>query len=121
MHHGFNPSPCSPHFIDVKPKGIDSRAAGAGGGVGGSASTFADGDKVQSEKVGKIKKEFTEVQISIFEEANVEDVDLIVVSVKKQDFQYVAGNLPFQLKDNNMEHSIKAGVKMKKIQFRLEE
>jgi pyrroline-5-carboxylate reductase len=30
------------------------------------------------------------VQISNFEEANIEDADLIVVSVKPQDFQYVA-------------------------------
>lgn len=67
-------------------------------------------------KVGKIKKEFPEVQISNFEEANVEDADLIVVSVKPQDFQYVADNLPFQLKDHQMVLSIMAGVKIEKIQ-----
>ena len=54
------------------------------------------------EKIEKIKKEFPQLKVSFFEEANVEDADLIVVSVKPQDFQYVADNLPFQLKDHQM-------------------
>ena len=68
------------------------------------------------EKIGKIKKEFPQLKVSFFEEANVEDADLIVVSVKPQDFQYVADNLPFQLKDHQMVLSIMAGVKIEKIQ-----
>jgi pyrroline-5-carboxylate reductase len=36
--------------------------------------------------------------------------------VKPQDFQYVAENLPFQLKDHQMVLSIMAGVKIEKIQ-----
>ena len=68
------------------------------------------------EKIEKIKKEFPQLKVSFFEEANVEDADLIVVSVKPQDFQYVADNLPFQLKDHQMVLSIMAGVKIEKIQ-----
>ena len=67
-------------------------------------------------KVGKFKKEFPEVKISYFEEANVEDADLIVISVKPQDFQYVAEHLPFQLKEHQLVLSIMAGVKIEKIQ-----
>lgn len=72
---------------------------------------------IRSEKkIGKIKKEFPEVKISYFDEAEVEDADLMVISVKPQDFQYVAENLPFTLKENQMVLSIMAGVKIEKIQ-----
>lgn len=67
-------------------------------------------------KVGKFKKEFPEVKISTFDEADVADADLIIVSVKPQDFQFVAEHLPFQLKENQLVLSIMAGVKIEKIQ-----
>lgn len=67
-------------------------------------------------KVSKIKKEFPEVNISYFAEANIEEADVVIISVKPQDFQFVAENLPFKLQENQMVLSIMAGVKIEKIQ-----
>lgn len=68
------------------------------------------------EKIEKIKREFPELNVSYFAEANVENVDLVIISVKPQDFQFVAENLPFKLQENQMVLSIMAGVKIEKIQ-----
>ena len=68
------------------------------------------------EKIGKIKKEFPQLKVSFFEEANIDDAELIIVSVKPQDFPFVAKNLPFKFKEKQIILSIMAGVKIEKIQ-----
>ena len=68
------------------------------------------------EKIGKIKKEFPDLKVSFFEEANIDDAELIIVSVKPQDFPFVAENLPFKFKEKQIILSIMAGVKIEKIQ-----
>jgi pyrroline-5-carboxylate reductase len=44
------------------------------------------------------------------------NADLIIISVKPQDFNHVAENFRFRLKDNQMVLSIMAGIKINKIQ-----
>ena len=68
------------------------------------------------EKIGKIKKEFPELKVSFFDEANIDDADLIIISVKPQDFPFVAQNLPFKFREEQIILSIMAGVKIEKIQ-----
>lgn len=67
-------------------------------------------------KTESLKKEFPEIEISHFSEANVENADIVIISVKPQDFQFVAENLPFKLNENQMVLSIMAGVTIEKIQ-----
>jgi pyrroline-5-carboxylate reductase len=44
------------------------------------------------------------------------DADLIIIAVKPQDFQTVAQNFRFTLKENQMVLSIMAGINIEKIQ-----
>ncbi|MGG5211041.1 pyrroline-5-carboxylate reductase [Chryseobacterium sp. MIQD13] len=67
-------------------------------------------------KISKIAEEFPKSEISTFEETKELDADLIIVAVKPQDFQHVAQNLQFTLKENQMVLSIMAGIKIEKIQ-----
>lgn len=67
-------------------------------------------------KTESLKKEFPEIEISHFSEANVENADIVIISVKPQDFQFVVENLPFKLNENQMVLSIMAGVTIEKIQ-----
>ncbi|WP_317166332.1 MULTISPECIES: pyrroline-5-carboxylate reductase [Chryseobacterium] len=67
-------------------------------------------------KVQKISEEFPKSQISIFEEVNDLEADLIIIAVKPQDFKNVAENIHFKLKENQMVLSIMAGIKIEKIQ-----
>lgn len=67
-------------------------------------------------KISKIAEEFPKSGISTFEETNELDADLIIVAVKPQDFQHVAQNFRFTLKENQMALSIMAGIKIEKIQ-----
>lgn len=67
-------------------------------------------------KISKIAEEFPKSVISTFEETSDLDADLIIVAVKPQDFQHVAQNFRFTLKENQMVLSIMAGIKIKKIQ-----
>ncbi|MBB4806318.1 pyrroline-5-carboxylate reductase [Chryseobacterium defluvii] len=67
-------------------------------------------------RISKIKEEFPYSEISIFEEVRELDADLIIIAVKPQDFRYVAENIQFSLKENQMVLSIMAGIKIEKIQ-----
>lgn len=68
------------------------------------------------EKIAKIAEEFPKSKISTFEEVKEIDADLIIIAVKPQDFQRVAQNIQFTLKENQMVLSIMAGINIEKIQ-----
>ncbi|MEY8759930.1 pyrroline-5-carboxylate reductase [Chryseobacterium tongliaoense] len=67
-------------------------------------------------KISKLSEEFPGSKISTFEEVKELDADLIIIAVKPQDFQNVAENISFPLKENQMVLSIMAGIKIQKIQ-----
>ncbi|ANF51396.1 pyrroline-5-carboxylate reductase [Chryseobacterium glaciei] len=67
-------------------------------------------------KLSKISEEFPRSMISIFDDVKELDADLIIIAVKPQDFQNVAENFRFKLKENQMVLSIMAGIKIEKIQ-----
>jgi pyrroline-5-carboxylate reductase len=67
-------------------------------------------------KFSKIAEEFPKSKISTFDEVTELNADLIIISVKPQDFNHVAENFRFRLKDNQMVLSIMAGIKINKIQ-----
>lgn len=67
-------------------------------------------------KISKITEEFPKSKISIFQDVDELDADLIIIAVKPQDFQFVAENFKFLLKENQMVLSIMAGIKIVKIQ-----
>ena len=69
-----------------------------------------------SSKISKIAEEFPKSKISTFEEVKDLDADLIIIAVKPQDFQTVAQNIQFTLKENQMVLSIMAGINIEKIQ-----
>lgn len=64
----------------------------------------------------RISEDFPKSKILAFDEVKELDADLIIIAVKPQDFQQVAENLKFQLKENQMVLSIMAGIKIEKIQ-----
>jgi pyrroline-5-carboxylate reductase len=68
------------------------------------------------EKISKIAEEFPKSTVSTFDEVNELDADLIIIAVKPQDFQTVAQNIRFTLKENQMILSIMAGINIEKIQ-----
>jgi pyrroline-5-carboxylate reductase len=67
-------------------------------------------------KFPKISTDFPKSKILAFDEIEELDADLIIIAVKPQDFQQVAENFKFQLKENQMVLSIMAGIKIEKIQ-----
>ncbi|KMQ61283.1 pyrroline-5-carboxylate reductase [Chryseobacterium sp. FH2] len=67
-------------------------------------------------KIPKISQEFPHSTISIFDEVRELVADLIIIAVKPQNFQNVAENFQFSLKENQMVLSIMAGIKIEKIQ-----
>lgn len=67
-------------------------------------------------RLSKIAEEFPHSNISVFQDVKEIDADLIIIAVKPQDFQYVAENIRFTLKENQMVLSIMAGIKIEKIQ-----
>lgn len=67
-------------------------------------------------KFSKITEEFPKSKISIFQDVDELDADLIIMAVKPQDFKFVAENIHFKLKENQMILSIMAGIKIGKIQ-----
>ncbi|WP_449389341.1 pyrroline-5-carboxylate reductase [Chryseobacterium lineare] len=67
-------------------------------------------------KISKISEEFPKSKISTFDDVKELDSDLIILSVKPQDFQHLSENFPFQLNQNQMVLSIMAGIKIEKIQ-----
>lgn len=67
-------------------------------------------------KLTKITEDFPHSRISIFDDIKELDADLIILAVKPQDFQNVAENFGFTLKENQMVLSIMAGIKIAKIQ-----
>jgi len=67
-------------------------------------------------KIQKISEEFPQSTISVFEEVNDLEADLVIIAVKPQDFKNVAENIHFKLKENQMILSIMAGIKIEKIQ-----
>ena len=70
----------------------------------------------KKEKIQKISEEFRGSKVSVFDEISDIDADLIIIAVKPQDFQFVAENLSFRFKENQMMLSIMAGIKIEKIQ-----
>ncbi len=68
------------------------------------------------EKIEKISHEFPGAKISSFQDLKEIDADLVIIAVKPQDFQFVAENISFQFKENQMLLSIMAGIKIEKIQ-----
>ncbi|MCU7615208.1 pyrroline-5-carboxylate reductase [Chryseobacterium sp. GMJ5] len=70
-------------------------------------------------KISKISEAFPKSRISVFEELNELEADLIIIAVKPQDFNKVAENIHFKLKENQMVLSIMAGIKIGKIQTML--
>ncbi|CAH0280662.1 pyrroline-5-carboxylate reductase [Chryseobacterium sp. WG14] len=67
-------------------------------------------------KVNKIAEDFPKSVISTFSEVKELDADLVIIAVKPQDFQLVAQNIQFTLKENQMVLSIMAGINIDKIQ-----
>ncbi|WP_347219991.1 pyrroline-5-carboxylate reductase [Chryseobacterium sp.] len=67
-------------------------------------------------KISKIAEEFPKSKTSTFDEVTELDADLIIIAVKPQDFQMVAQNFRFTLKENQMVLSIMAGINIEKIQ-----
>ncbi|RNA63319.1 pyrroline-5-carboxylate reductase [Chryseobacterium nematophagum] len=67
-------------------------------------------------KISKISEEFPKSKISTFEEIEDLDANLVIIAVKPQDFSYVAENIHFTFRENQMILSIMAGIKIKKIQ-----
>lgn len=67
-------------------------------------------------KVAKIAEDFPKSVISTFSEVKELDADLVIIAVKPQDFQLVAQNIQFTLKENQMVLSIMAGINIDKIQ-----
>jgi len=67
-------------------------------------------------KFPKIAEEFPKSRISVFEEVQELDADLLIIAVKPQDFAHAAENFRFQLKEKQMVLSIMAGIKIGKIQ-----
>ncbi|QDP84680.1 pyrroline-5-carboxylate reductase [Chryseobacterium sp. SNU WT5] len=70
----------------------------------------------KKEKVHKISKLFPGSKVSVFEEVNKIEADLIIIAVKPQDFQFVAENIKSGFNENQMILSIMAGIKIEKIQ-----
>lgn len=70
----------------------------------------------RKEKINKISEEFPGAKVSVFDEVSEIDADLVIIAVKPQDFQFVAQNLPFKFKENQMLLSIMAGIRIEKIQ-----
>ncbi|MBV8327852.1 pyrroline-5-carboxylate reductase [Chryseobacterium sp.] len=71
-------------------------------------------------KIAKISEDFPKSRISTFEEVKELDADLIIIAVKPQDFQHVAQNIQFRVKENQMVLSIMAGINIEKIQKSLQ-
>ncbi|RMZ57858.1 pyrroline-5-carboxylate reductase [Chryseobacterium nematophagum] len=67
-------------------------------------------------KISKISEEFPKSKISTFEEIEDLDANLVIIAVKPQDFSYVAKNINFPFRENQMILSIMAGIKIEKIQ-----
>lgn len=70
----------------------------------------------KKEKAHKISKQFPGSKVSVFSDLKAFDADLVIIAVKPQDFQFVAENIAFQFKENQMLLSIMAGIKIEKIQ-----
>ncbi|MDH6250848.1 pyrroline-5-carboxylate reductase [Chryseobacterium sp. H1D6B] len=67
-------------------------------------------------RISSISEEFPTSKVSAFENITELEADLIIIAVKPQDFQFVAENIHFKLKENQMVLSIMAGIKIGKIQ-----
>lgn len=67
-------------------------------------------------KFSKISEDFPKSKISTFDDLTELNADLIIIAVKPQDFAYVAENLKFALRENQMVLSIMAGIKIERIQ-----
>ena len=70
----------------------------------------------KKEKVNKISRNFPGSKVSVFSDLKTIEADLVIIAVKPQDFQFVAENISFQFKENQMVLSIMAGIKIEKIQ-----
>lgn len=67
----------------------------------------------------KITEMFPQSEVLSFNEIETLAADLIILSVKPQDFLFVAENLPFSLPENALILSIMAGISIEKIQNHL--
>lgn len=70
----------------------------------------------KQEKKQKIESEFPNSTISTFDELSEIDSDLVIISVKPQDFATTAEKLKDKIKENQMVLSIMAGISIEKIQ-----
>ncbi len=70
----------------------------------------------QQEKKEKIRQEFPNSRVSTFDEVSELDADLVIISVKPQDFIFTAEKLKSKIKENQMVLSIMAGISIEKIQ-----
>ncbi len=72
-----------------------------------------------TERKEEIRSLFPHSEIASFSEIEVLNADLIIISVKPQDFSFVAAYLPFKIKEETLVLSIMAGISIKKIQTAL--
>jgi len=72
-----------------------------------------------TERKEEIRSLFPHSEIASFSEIEVLNADLIIISVKPQDFSFVAANLPFKIKEETLVLSIMAGISIEKIQTAL--
>lgn len=70
--------------------------------------------------ISAISQEFPRVQVLSFDEVENIDADLVIIAVKPQDFAFVAENLTFKFKENQLLLSIMAGISIEKIQSLLD-
>lgn len=64
----------------------------------------------------EISQMFPGAAVSVFDEVTNLDADLIILSVKPQDFSFLAAHLPFKIPEHTMILSIMAGISIHKIQ-----
>ncbi len=68
------------------------------------------------ERKPEISQMFPGAEVTLFDEIKNITADLMILSVKPQDFAFVAENLPFPIPESTMILSIMAGISIQKIQ-----
>lgn len=71
------------------------------------------------DKIASISQEFPRVQVLSFDEVAIIEADLVIIAVKPQDFHFVAENLAFKFRKDQLLLSIMAGISIEKIQHLL--
>ena len=70
----------------------------------------------KKENIQKIAENFPSSKVGSFDDEFSLDADLVILAVKPQDFQELAGTGILKFKENQMVLSIMAGIKIEKIQ-----